>query len=134
MCKAIHHPLETQLSLPTPYGRILSGGALSILVPSQILSTIAVFSAAFALLQTGNPAPPAATAAIVLCLAPAALGLAVAIGVLFSLRATAPVRPRSSPRSPPCRFSPCPRGSPISCQGTSFPGSTGPRDSPSSPR
>jgi hypothetical protein len=80
--------LENQLSLPTPFGRILSGGALSILVPGQILSTFAVCASALALLRTGNPSDAAALAAIVLGLAPAALGLAVAIGVIFSLRST----------------------------------------------
>ena len=80
--------LETQLSLPTPFGRILFGNALSILVPGQILSILAVVSASAAFLRTGNIPDVAALAAIVLALAPASLGLAVTIGIVFSLRAT----------------------------------------------
>lgn len=80
--------LETQLSLPTPFGRILSGEALSILVPGQVLSMVAVSAAAAVLLRTGNRPDAAASAAIVLGFAPAAMAFAVAIGVIFSLRAT----------------------------------------------
>jgi len=80
--------LETQFTLSTPFGRLLSGGALSIALPGQILSTLAVFVAGMALLRTGNSISPATIAAIVLCFAPAAVGLSVGVGILFSLRAT----------------------------------------------
>ena len=80
--------LETQFTLSTPFGRLLSGGAISIALPGQILSTLAVFVAGTALLRTGNVPSPAATVAIVLGFAPAALGLSIGVGILFSLRAT----------------------------------------------
>jgi len=80
--------LETQFTLSNPFGRLLSGGALSIALPGQILSTFAVFVACMALLRTGNSISPTAVATIVLCFAPAALGLSICVGILFSLRAT----------------------------------------------
>jgi ABC-2 type transport system ATP-binding protein len=80
--------LETQFTLPTAFGRILAGGTMSIAILGQISSTVAVFAIAAALLRTGNVPSGAPTAAIVLGFAPAALSLSIAIGILFSLRAT----------------------------------------------
>lgn len=80
------HGLESLLALPTPYRRILAGGALSVFALGQILSTLAVLAAAAALARTGNTPDPLPFAAIALLVSPAGMAVSVATGAAFSLR------------------------------------------------